>query len=85
MMPGAEALDAADETCREYERVVDAKYLDQIPDRSGAIFYQAALSPVWSYPVRNNKLQEGKNTIKPRTLRKGTKAIHRLENKNMKN
>jgi hypothetical protein len=30
MMADAEALDPADETCREYERVVDAKYLDQI-------------------------------------------------------
>ena len=30
MMPEAGALDSADETCREYERVVDLKYLDQI-------------------------------------------------------
>jgi hypothetical protein len=30
MMADAGALDPADETCREYERVVDAKYLDQI-------------------------------------------------------
>ena len=30
MMPDAGALDPADETCREYERVVDAEYLDQI-------------------------------------------------------
>src|SRR5215510_9185266 len=30
MMPEAGALDPADETCREYERVVDPKYLDQI-------------------------------------------------------
>ena len=30
MLADAGALDPADETCREYERVVDAKYLDQI-------------------------------------------------------
>ena len=30
MMAEAGALDPADETCREYERVVDPKYLDQI-------------------------------------------------------
>jgi hypothetical protein len=30
MLSDAGALDPADETCREYERVVDAKYLDQI-------------------------------------------------------
>jgi hypothetical protein len=30
MMPEAVALDPADETCREYERLVDPKYLDQI-------------------------------------------------------
>lgn len=30
MPPEAGALDPADETCREYERVVDTKYLDQI-------------------------------------------------------
>src|SRR5258705_3718692 len=31
MMAEAGALDPADETFREYERVVDAKYLDEIP------------------------------------------------------
>jgi hypothetical protein len=30
MMPEAGALDPVDETCREYERVIDPKYLDQI-------------------------------------------------------
>jgi hypothetical protein len=30
MLAEAGALDPADETCREYERVVDANYLDQI-------------------------------------------------------
>ena len=30
MLAEAGELDPADETCRGYERVVDAKYLDQI-------------------------------------------------------
>src|SRR5215471_11869642 len=30
MMPEARVLDPADDTCREYERVVDPKYLDEI-------------------------------------------------------
>ena len=30
MLPAAGALDPADETCREYKRVVDEKYLDEI-------------------------------------------------------
>jgi hypothetical protein len=30
MMPEAGVLDSADETCREYERVIDPKYLDQV-------------------------------------------------------
>jgi len=33
--------------------------------------------------MRNNELPKGKNTIKPRTLRKLTKAIHDLQNKSM--
>jgi hypothetical protein len=38
MMPEAEALDAADETCREDERVVDAKYLDQVRIKAKEFF-----------------------------------------------
>jgi hypothetical protein len=38
MMPEAGAMDPADETCREYERVVDPNYLDQIRAHANAIF-----------------------------------------------
>jgi hypothetical protein len=85
MMPDAGALDPADETCREYERVVDAKYLDQI--RTEARQFSNKLlsrqSGVARCAIINFK--KGKNTIKPRTLRKLTKAIHDLQNKSMKN
>jgi len=81
MLADAGALDPADETCREYERVVDEKISRSNPSRSKAIFYSASVSPARSCQVRDNKLQRGKNTIKPRTLRKLIKAIHYLHNK----
>jgi hypothetical protein len=85
MMPDAGALDPADETCREYERVVDAEYLDQI--RTEAKQFSNKLlsrrSGVAKCAIINFK--KGKNTIKPRTLRKLKRAIHDLQNKTMKN
>ena len=84
-MPDAGALDPADETCREYERVVDPKYLDQIRAEAKQ-FYNKLLSRrsgVARCAIINFK--KGKNTIKPRTLRKLTRAIRDLQNKKMKN
>jgi len=85
MMADAGALDPVDETCREYERVVDAKYLDQI--RTDAKQFSNKLlsrqSGVARCAIMNFK--KGKDTIKPRTLRKLTKAIRDLQNKSMKN
>jgi hypothetical protein len=81
MLAEAGALDSADETCREYERVVNAKYLDHI--RTEAKQFSNKLlsrrSGVARCAIMNFK--KGKNTIKPRTLRKLTKAIHELQNK----
>ena len=83
MMAEAGALDPTDETFREYERVVDAKYLDEI--RAEAKQFSTKLlsrqSRVAECAIRNFK--NGKNTIKPRTLRKLTRAIHDLQNKSM--
>jgi len=85
MLADAGALDPADETCREYERVVDAKYLEEI--RAEAKQFSTKLlsrrSGVARCAIMNFK--KGKNTIKPRTLRKLTKAIHDLQNRKMKN
>jgi hypothetical protein len=81
MLADAGALDPADETCREHERVVDAKYLDQI--RTQAKEFSNKLlsrqSGVARCAIINFK--KGKNTIKPRKL---TRAIHDLENKGIK-
>ena len=85
MLPDAGAVDAADETCREYKRVIDGKYLDQI--RAQAKQFSTKLlsrqSSIAECAIRNFK--NGKNVIKPLTLQKLTKAIHNLQNKNMKN
>src|ERR1017187_7321582 len=84
MLADAGALDPADATCREYERVVDAKYLDQI--RTEAKHFSNKLlsrrSGVARCAIMNFK--KGRNTIKPRTLRKLRKAIHELQNKSVK-
>jgi hypothetical protein len=81
MMAEAGALDPADETFREYERVVDAKYLEEI--RAQVKQFSTKLlsrqSRVAECAIRSFK--NGKNTIKPRTLRKLTRAIHDLQNK----
>jgi hypothetical protein len=85
MMTEAGALDPVETTFREYERVVDPKCLDEV--RAGAKQFSTKLlsrkSSVAECAIRNFK--KGKNTIKPRTLRKLTRAIHDLENKRMKN
>jgi hypothetical protein len=85
MMAEAGTLDPMDETFREYERIVDPKYLDEI--RTAAKQFSTKLlcreSSVAECAIRNFK--KGKNTIKPRTLRKLTRAIHDLENKRVKN
>lgn len=81
MMAEAGAVDPADMTCREYERVVDPKYLDQI--RTEAKAFPTKLlsrqSRVAECAIRNFK--NGGNNIKPRTLRKLTRAIHDLQNR----
>lgn len=81
MMTEAGVLDPVNETFREYERVVDPRYLDEI--RGGAKQFSTKLlsrkSRVAECAIRSFK--NGKNTIRPRTLRKLTRAIHDLQNK----
>ena len=82
MLTDAGILDAADETCREYERVVDAKYLDQI--RTQAKQFSNKLLSRKSGVARSAimNFKQGRTTIRPRTLRKLIRAIHDLQNKN---
>ena len=62
------------ETCREYERVVDAKYLDQIRTQAKQFSTRSLsrLSGVANCAIITFKKR--KNTIKPPTLRKLRKA-----------
>jgi len=85
MLTDAGALDPADETCREYERVVDVKYLNQIRTQAKEFSNNrlSRQSGVARSTIMNFK--KGRNTIKPRTLRKLIKAIHSLQNKSIKN
>jgi len=75
----------ADQTSREYERVVDPKYLDQI--RAEAKQFSTKSLSEKSGIARSAimKFKKGRNTIKPLTLRKLTKAIHAFQNKGVKN
>jgi hypothetical protein len=81
MMIEAGVLDPTHETYREYERVVDAKHLEQIREEAKQFSTKrlSRESSVAECAIRNFK--NGKNTIKPRTLRKLTKAIHDLQNR----
>ena len=85
MMAEAGALDATHETFREYKRVVDAKYLEEIraEAKQFSTKFLSRQSRVAECAIRQFK--NGKNTIKPRTLQKLIMAIHELQNKNMKN
>ena len=85
MMPEAGLLDPADETSREYERVVDPKYLDQIRTQAKQFSTKrlSRQSRVAECAIRNFK--NGKNSIKPRTLQKLAGAIHELQNRGMRN
>ena len=85
MLAEAGDLDPADETSREYERVVDPKYLDQF--RAQAKQFSNKLLSRRSGVARSAimNFKKGRNTIKPRTLRKLIRAIHDLQNRTMKN
>jgi len=85
MLAEAGALDPADKTFREYERVVDAKYLDQI--RAQAKRFSTKLLSRWSGLAEDTirRFKNGKNALRPRTLKKLTKAVHDLQNKRMMN
>jgi hypothetical protein len=84
MMDEAAELDSTHETFREYERIVDSEYLDEIRAQAKH-FSTKRLS-------RNSGLAEdtirrfknGKHSIRPLSLKKLTKAIHKLQNKENK-
>jgi hypothetical protein len=80
MMADAEALNPVDETFREYERVVDAKYLEDIRVQAKQFSTKLLSRTSWVAECAIRNFKNGKNTIRPRTLRKLTRAIHDLQN-----
>src|SRR5437667_3368475 len=85
MMTEAGVIEPTDDTFREYERVVDAKYLEQIRAEAKEFSTKrlSRQSRLAECAIRSFK--NGKNTIRPRSLRKLVRAIHDLQNKNVKN
>jgi hypothetical protein len=80
MLSESGTLDSLDKTFREYERVVDPKCMNEI--RAAVEQFSTKLlsrkASVAECAIRNFK--KGKYTIRPRTLRKLTRAIHDLQN-----
>jgi hypothetical protein len=80
MLAEAGAMDPADETCREYERVVDPNYLHEIRAQAKQFSTKRLSRQARLAEDTIRKFKNGKNTIRPRSLRKLTKAIHDLQN-----
>jgi hypothetical protein len=82
MMTEAGALELTDETFREYERVVDPRYLDQIRVKAKEFSTKrlSRQSGLAECAIRNFK--NGENTMRPRSFRKLIRAIHDLYNSN---
>lgn len=85
MMAEAGLLDPMDETFREYERVVDAKYLDEIRAQAKEFSTRLLSRRARLAECAIRSFKNGKNTIKPRSLRRLIVAIHDLQNKNLAN
>ena len=84
MMTEAGVLDAMDETCREYERVVDANYLEEIREAAKEFSTKRLSSKAGPAECAIRNFEKGKNTIRSRSLRTLMRAIHDLQNKSMK-
>jgi hypothetical protein len=69
---------------REYERVVDPKYLEQIRAQAKQFSTNRLSRQSGLAECAIRSFKNGSNKIRPRSLRKLVRAIHDLENKNMK-
>lgn len=84
MLIKSAALDPADETCRQYERVVDPKYLDEIRQLAKQFSTKRLSRQARLAEDTIRKFKDGRNTIRLRSLRKLTWTIHDLQNKSIK-
>jgi hypothetical protein len=85
MMGDAGVLDSTHATFREYERIVDPKYLEQIRAEAKEFSTKrlSRQSGLAECAIRSFKNE--KNTIRRRSLRRLIRAIHDLQNKSMNN
>jgi len=83
-MAEAGVLDTMDETFREYERVEDAKYLEEIRAQAKEFSTKRLSRKAALAECAIRSFKNGKNTIRPRSLRKLTRAIHDLQNMDMR-
>ena len=81
MLAAAGELDPADETFREYERVVDPKYLDEIRALAKQFSTKRLSRQARLAEATVRKFKNRKNTIRPRSLLKLTRVIYDLQNK----
>ncbi len=85
MMAEAGVLVPTDKTFREYERVVDPKYLEQIRSEAKQFSTKRLSRQSRLAECAIRRFKDGKNTIRPNSLRKLSRAIHALQNKNVNN
>jgi DNA-binding Xre family transcriptional regulator len=77
-------LDPTHDTFREYERVFDAKYLDEIRVQAKQFSTKRLSRRSGLAEDTIRRFKNGKNSIRPLTLKKLTRAIHDLQNKKNK-
>jgi DNA-binding Xre family transcriptional regulator len=85
MMGEAAELDSTHETFREYERVVDAKYLDEVRVQAKEFSTKRLSRRSGLAEDTIRRFKNGKNSIRPRTLKRLTRTIHYLQNRNPRN
>lgn len=66
---------------REYERVVDPKYLDQIRTEAKQFSTKRLSRQARLAEDTIRQFKNGRNSIRPRSLRKLIRALHELQNK----
>jgi hypothetical protein len=84
MMTEAGVVDPVDETFREYERVVDAKFLDEVRVQAKQFSTKRLSRRSGLAEDTIRRFKNGKNSLRPRTLKRLTKAVHALQSKNPK-
>jgi hypothetical protein len=81
MMTDAGILDPTHETFREYKRVVDEKYFDEIRMQAKQFSTKRLARNSGLVEDTIRRFKNGKNSIRPLSLKKLTKGIHNLQNK----